>query len=84
MIVTDAKGRLVRDLKKEDFKLFEDGIERKIESFDLEKVAGEPRPLAVVFALDVSGSMTAEEVQRVTAAMREFFDACPVTQQSLV
>src|SRR5688572_25920342 len=72
VVVTDAKGRLVRSLKKEDFKLFEDGIERKIESFNLEKVAGAPRPLAVVFALDVSGSMTAEEVQRVTAAMREF------------
>jgi len=72
VVVTDAKGRLVRSLKKDDFKLFEDGIERNIESFNLEKVAGEPRPLAVVFALDVSGSMTAEEVQRVTAAMREF------------
>src|SRR5215210_1689279 len=52
VIVTDAKGRLVRNLKKDDFKLFEDGIERKIESFNLEKIAGEPRPLAVVFALD--------------------------------
>ena len=72
VVVTDAKGRLVRNLKKDDFKLFEDGIERTIESFNLEKIAGEPRPLAVVFALDVSGSMTAEEVQRVTAAMREF------------
>lgn len=72
VVVTDAKGRLVRNLKKEDFKLFEDGIERKIESFNLEKIAGEPRPLAVVFALDVSGSMTAAEVGRVTDAMREF------------
>ncbi len=72
VVVTDARGRLVRDLKKEDFKLFEDGVEREIASFNLEQVAGEPRPLAVVFALDVSGSMTAEEVQRVTSAMREF------------
>jgi len=72
VVVTDTKGRLVRNLKKDDFKLFEDGVERKIESINLESVAGEPRPLAVVFALDVSGSMTAEEVQRVAAAMREF------------
>lgn len=72
VVVTDAKGRLVRDLKREDFRLFEDGVERKIESFNLEKIAGEPRPLAVVFALDVSGSMTPEEVQRVVSAMREF------------
>src|SRR5574341_631098 len=72
VVVTDAKGRLVRDLKKDDFKLFEDGVARQIASFNLEKIAGAPRPLAIVFALDVSGSMTPEEVQRVTDAMREF------------
>ena len=72
VIATDAKGRLVRDLKKEDFKLFEDGLERSIASFNIEKIADAPRPLAIVFALDVSGSMTAEEIQRVTDAMRDF------------
>ncbi len=72
VIVTDAKGHLVRNLKKEDFKLFEDGTERPIASFNLEKVSGSPRPLAIVFALDLSGSMTPEEIQRVILAMREF------------
>ena len=72
VVVTDAKGRLVRDLKKEDFKLFEDGVERPIASFNVERIEGEPRPLAIVFALDLSGSMTAEEIDRVTSAMREF------------
>lgn len=70
--VTDAKGRLIRDLKKEDFKLFEDGVERPIASFNVEKVAGAPRPVAIVFALDMSGSMTPEEIVRVSEAMREF------------
>src|SRR5438132_3319262 len=70
--VTDSKGRLVRNLTKEDFKLFEDGVERPIASFNVEKVEGTPRPVAIVFAIDVSGSMTAEEVERVTDAMREF------------
>lgn len=70
--VTDAKGRLVRNLKKEDFKLYEDGAERAIASFNIEKIEGAPRPLAIVFALDLSGSMTPEEVARVTDAMREF------------
>src|SRR5262249_40922177 len=46
--VTDVKGRLVRNLKKEDFKLFEDGIERPIASFNIEKIEGAPRPLAIV------------------------------------
>ena len=70
--VTDAKGRLVRNLKKEDFKLFEDGIERPIASFNVEKIEGAPRPAAIVFALDLSGSMSSEEIERVADAMREF------------
>src|SRR5258708_27948304 len=70
--VTDAKGRLVRNLKKEDFKLFEDGIERPIASFNDEKIEGAPRPAAIVFALDLSGSMKPEEMDRLTSAMREF------------
>jgi Ca-activated chloride channel family protein len=70
--VTDAKGRLVRNLKKEDFKLYEDGIERPIASFNVEKIEGVPRPAAIVFALDLSGSMSPEEIERVAEAMREF------------
>src|SRR5207248_6877478 len=60
------------DLKKEDFKLFEDGIERPIASFNVEKIEGAPRPVAIVFALDLSGSMTPEEIARISDAMREF------------
>src|SRR5258706_14491778 len=70
--VTDAKGRLVRNLKREDFKLYEDGAERSIASFNVEKIEGAPRPVAIVFALDLSGSMTPAEVARVSDAMREF------------
>ena len=70
--VTDAKGRLVRNLKKEDFKLYEDGIERPIAAFNVEKIEGAPRPVAIVFALDLSGSMSSEEIVRVADAMREF------------
>jgi Ca-activated chloride channel homolog len=70
--VTDAKGRLVRNLKKEDFKLYEDGVEREIASFNVEKIEGSPRPVAIVFALDLSGSMSREEVDRLSDAMREF------------
>ena len=72
VVATDAKGRLVRNLKKEDFKLYEDGIERPIASFNIEKIEGAPRPVAIVFAIDLSGSMTPEEVDRVSDAMREF------------
>src|SRR6266436_9998012 len=70
--VTDAKGRPVRNLRKEDFKLYEDGIERPIASFNVERIEGAPRPAAIVFALDLSGSMSSEEIERVADAMREF------------
>jgi VWFA-related protein len=33
---------------------------------------GEPRPLAIVFALDISGSMTAEEMERLRIALQGF------------
>src|SRR6266576_1562621 len=72
LVVTDARGQLVRNLKKDDFKLYEDGVERPIASFNIEKIEDAPRPVAIVFAIDLSGSMTPEEVTRVSDAMREF------------
>src|SRR5436309_15285594 len=44
--VTDAKGRLVRNLKKEDFKIYEDGVERPLASYQVEKIAGARRPFS--------------------------------------
>src|SRR5436305_8627303 len=40
IVATDARGRLVRNLRKEDFKLFEDGTQRPIDSFAVEKIEG--------------------------------------------
>ena len=68
----DADGRPVRNLKQEDFKIFSDGTEQPISFFQLERRPGEPRPLAIVFALDVSGSMTADEMSRLRLALRSF------------
>ena len=68
----DADGRPIRNLRQEDFKIFSDGAELPISFFQLEKRPGEPRPLAVVFALDVSGSMTADEMERLRVALRSF------------
>ena len=68
----DAEGRPVRNLRQEDFKLYSDGNEQPISFFQIEKRQGEARPLAIVFALDVSGSMTAEEIVRLRAALQSF------------
>lgn len=68
----DAEGRPVRNLRQEDFKVYSDGHEQPISFFQIEKRQGEARPLAIVFALDVSGSMTAEEIVRLRAALQSF------------
>lgn len=70
--VTDGRGQPVRDLRPEDFKLYEDGTERPVSFFNVERRGGATRTAAVVFAVDVSGSMTAEEMLRLGGAMRAF------------
>jgi VWFA-related protein len=71
-MVTDAEGRPVKDLKQTDFKLYEDGTERPVAFFNIEQRAGAERPVAVVFALDVSGSMTSRELERLRSAVGGF------------
>ena len=68
----DTEGRPVRNLRQEDFKVYSDGSEQPISFFQIEKRQGEARPLAIVFALDVSGSVTSEELLRLRAALQSF------------
>ena len=69
--VTDKDGKPVRGLEAKDFKLYEDGTERPIDFFEpLKKADG--RPLSIVFALDVSGSVTREELEKLRDALRIF------------
>jgi len=70
--VTDAEGLPVRELKPEDFTLYEDGVKRPFDFFNIEQRGGVERPVAIVFALDVSGSMTAREMERLRTAVGEF------------
>ena len=72
VVVTDAAGRSVRGLMPEDFKLYEDGAERPVSFFDVGRRSDPERPLAVVFALDTSGSMTAEEMAKLSSAVGAF------------
>lgn len=69
---TDTKGKPVAGLSQKDFRLFENGVERQIDFFQPIREGGQRRPLLVVFALDVSGSMTEEEIQRLRTAAGEF------------
>src|SRR5829696_3222334 len=68
----DTEGHPVKNLRPEDFKVYSDGVEHPISFFQIEKRQGEARPLAIVFALDVSGSVTAEEIIRLRGALQSF------------
>lgn len=72
--VTNNDGKFVRGLDAKDFKVFEDGAERPVEFFEQINRAQGLRPIAVVFALDISGSMTTEELERLRDAMRTFIN----------
>ncbi len=50
--VRDARGALVDNLKREDFRLFEDGVEQQVRYFSRDEL-----PLAVALVVDRSGSM---------------------------
>lgn len=81
--VTDEMGRPVKNLRPEDFKLFEDGVERPIAFYNVEERGGAERPAAVVFALDVSGSMSPEEMERLQQAMTLFTARLSADRSSL-
>jgi Ca-activated chloride channel family protein len=74
-IVTTGKGKPVRGLGPEDFRLYQDGSPRQIDLFATEENA----PIALAFLLDVSGSMGLRdrlgEARRAIRQIVEMFDA---------
>src|SRR5438132_13195520 len=70
--VTDKDGNFIRKLKPEDFVVYEDGHPQKLEFCEANEEAALTRPLAVVFALDTSGSIKPEEITKQRAAAESF------------
>lgn len=70
--VTDKAGRPVRNLTQDDFRVLENGVERQPDFFESITKEDAGRPLSIVFALDVSGSMTAAELERLKSALGSF------------
>jgi len=60
--VLDRDGNFIRNLKADDFIVYEDNEPQKLDFFEASEEAALTRPLAVVFALDNSGSMKPEEL----------------------
>lgn len=69
VIVRDWQERFVQGLKRESFKIFEDGVPQAIKHFQPEHV-----PLDVVIAVDISGSMN-ESMPKLKGAVKKFIDA---------
>jgi VWFA-related protein len=72
VVANDLEGRPMRNLRQKDFKLYVDNVEQPLAFFQIQQRNGEPRPLAIVFAIDISGSMTAEEMDRLRSALNAF------------
>ena len=70
--VTDKNGNFIRKLKAEDFVVYEDGQPQKLEFFEANEEAALTRSLAVVFALDKSGSIKPEEIDKEREATESF------------
>jgi len=65
--VTDANGRLVTGLTREDFEIFEDGVEQQITQFTDERV-----PVSLGVLLDASDSMRGQKVVDARGALDRF------------
>jgi Ca-activated chloride channel family protein len=64
--VTDSSNRYVLGLEKQDFRIFENGVEQTIKQF-----AGEDVPLSVGLIVDISGSM-ADKIDISREAVADF------------
>lgn len=78
-VVTDSRDRLITDLRKENFRLFDEKVEQEITHFTFEDA-----PVSIGIVLDCSGSM-APKLEKARLAIAEFFkDANPEDEFSLV
>jgi len=77
--VTDPYDRLVTGLEKENFRVFEDGVEQEVVSFSSEDV-----PISIGVIFDMSGSMSDKVDKARQAAVQFFKTANPLDEFFLV
>ena len=80
--VMDHSGRPVRGLTREDFRIYEDGVQVPIEEFGVEGDNSE-RPLSVAVLLDFSESM-AGEIKRVREAAKALLGVLRASDEIMV
>ena len=76
--VRDHKGRVVSDLRQQDFEIFEDGVRQSIQLFRHEDI-----PVTVGLLIDHSGSMR-PKMASVIAAARTFIQSSSTDDQMFV
>jgi Ca-activated chloride channel family protein len=68
--VVDWRDRLVSDLKADEFRVSEDGVEQRISNFSIEE-----RPLRVALLIDISESMSRYgKIERAKESAKRFLD----------
>ncbi len=71
-VVTNRRGRMVRGLEKQDFRLYEDYVPQTIKYLSTET----DQPVAIAFLLDISGSMRqVGKLDEAKQAIRIFVDS---------
>ena len=65
--VTDGSGRFVSNLRKEYFRLYEDGVEQQITHFNAERV-----PVSLGLVIDTSTSMVGDKWTHAKVALNRF------------
>src|SRR5438093_6729915 len=65
--VSDASGRFVSGLRKEDFAVYEDDVPQNVTHFSAERV-----PVSLGIVLDTSGSMAGDKIREAQSALDRF------------
>jgi hypothetical protein len=66
-MVSDASGRFVPGLQKDDFAVYEDDLPQTVTHFSAERV-----PISLGIAVDTSGSMAGEKIRAAQTALGRF------------
>jgi len=64
--VFDENGRMVQELRREDFRLYENGVQQQIRSFGIDR-----NPVSVVLVIDASGTVE-KELKKIKEAAENF------------
>jgi len=75
--VKDGAGHLVPDLRRDEFRIFEDNIEQKIDSF-----VAEPMPLSIVVLID--NDLKSKDARPVAESLRAIAGGLSVNDETIV